>query len=96
VKINFFYGVPEATNKSQGHGHFFNMDLFVFTLRHDKGTHKIMTKANSIGTAMHLILSAEKCPECAIISIQRLNGVPDTKTNPKGIGTSLCRKKKVQ
>lgn len=42
---------------------------FVVTLKHDNGTHRIVVNTKDEATAKKLVMEAEGCPECAIVSV---------------------------
>lgn len=49
------------------------MFKFIVTTKHDKGVAHINLVATSINSAIQMVMKAERCPERAIINVERLN-----------------------
>jgi hypothetical protein len=45
---------------------------YISTIKHDNGTFKLRVTAKDIETAKYLIMSAEGCPERAIIKMKAI------------------------
>ena len=49
------------------------MKTYRFTLKSDSGRVRIRTVASSLNAAIHIICTAELCPESAILKIEIFN-----------------------
>jgi len=60
-KKNMFESIKKSNN---------GFKLYTVKVKHDDGTTNIVTAASSEKSAKEIVMNAEGCPECAIISIK--------------------------
>ena len=84
------YGIPVHNTKRLSEE--FNVEQYVVTVKHDKGTKRIKTGASSEDAAKTNIMKAENCPTSAIIKVEKSGIKEDMQTMIQNNGTSMSNK----